>query len=355
MLNKKDFLKKYPTVTEGKIKEAKLSWSVLEAIYDDYVTNHINSLESLSQLITSELMKVDDVHSVRFRVKDAEHLIEKIIRKCLEDPSRKITFDNYLSEITDLIGVRVLHLFKESWISLHNYILEKWNLKETPVAYIRVGDSQTYTDDFTEKGCTVKEHKFGYRSLHFLIETKPSKHTYYAEIQIRTIFEEGWSEIDHKIRYPYNLDNPIYAQYSLMLNRLSGMSDEMGSFINVLQKFIEIKDNEIEERDNKIHELEERVTKSNLNKTEKEDFIIGLNSIKQYDFSKNNVSLPIYDLFNNSAKIFANFNNENVNNFTRIQAAIEKMRSPLMNLPLQNLEALKAIDKSVKNPDLNNK
>lgn len=90
MLNKKDFLKKYPTVTDEKIKETKLSWFVLEAIHDDYVANHINSLDSLSQLITSELMKVDDAHSVRFRVKNAEHLIEKIIRKCLEDPSRKL-------------------------------------------------------------------------------------------------------------------------------------------------------------------------------------------------------------------------------------------------------------------------
>lgn len=259
-------------------------------------------------------------------------------------PIKKITLKNYLVEITDLIGVRVLHLFKESWVSLHTYILEKWDLKEIPIAYIRTGDSSAYSDDFKQKNCEVKEHKFGYRSLHYIIETKPSKYTYYAEIQIRTIFEEGWSEIDHKMRYPYNLENPIYAQYSLMLNRLSGMSDEMGSFINVLQKFIQVKDNEIEERDNKIQELEEKISKSDLKKTEKEEFINGLNSIKQSDSS--NLKFPTYNLLNN--------NSETIANILKLQSTIGKIWSPSMDISPLTVEALKAMSNSTKNINLKN-
>ena len=356
MLNKKDFLKKYPTVTDEKIKTAKLSWAVLEGIHDDYVKNHMGSLDSLSAIITSELMKVEDAHSVRFRVKNAEHLIEKIIRKCLEEPERKITIKNYLQEITDLMGVRVLHLFKESWISLHEYIINKWNLKENPTAYIRKGDSDIYSENAIANGCDVKEHKYGYRSLHYIIETQPSKYKYYVEIQVRTIFEEGWSEIDHKIRYPYNIQNPIYTQYTSILNRLSGMSDEMGSFINVLQKFIQVKDNEIEERGKKIQDLEEKISKSGLKQTEKEEFISGLNSIKQYDFSK--FVFPFLGNLNNNG-IFANFDSETLATYAKLQIPPPSMGmgivSQLMSLSHSKLEASKSLEKSNSLTDLNKK
>ena len=47
------------------------------------------------------------------------------------------------------------------------------------------------------------------------------------EIQGRTLFEEGWSEIDHDIVYPYFKDDEMLKDFSTLLNRLSGMADEM--------------------------------------------------------------------------------------------------------------------------------
>lgn len=43
------------------------------------------------------------INSVRYRVKNPEHLIEKIIRKKKEKPDLEITKENYLTEITDAI------------------------------------------------------------------------------------------------------------------------------------------------------------------------------------------------------------------------------------------------------------
>ena len=56
------------------------------------------------------------------------------------------------------------------------------------------------------------------------------------EIQVRTVFEEAWSEIDHIIRYPYDVDNPVLTEYLAIFNRIVGSADEMGMFIKKLKK-----------------------------------------------------------------------------------------------------------------------
>ena len=64
--------------------------------------------------------------------------------------------------------------------------------------------------------------------------------------------EDGWSEIDHRIRYPYDVDNPILSQYLFIFNRLAGSADEMASFVRLLKS-------NFEEKDRAIKELREQV------------------------------------------------------------------------------------------------
>ena len=68
------------------------------------------------------------------------------------------------------------------------------------------------------------------------------------EIQGRTLFEEGWSEIDHDIVYPYFKDDIMLNDFSTLLNRLSGMADEMSSY------FRRMKMMRVEEEQEKEHE-----------------------------------------------------------------------------------------------------
>ena len=56
-----------------------------------------------------------------------------------------------------------------------------------------------------------------------------------VEIQVRTVFEEAWSEIDHLMRYPYDVDNPIITEYLGIFNRIVGSADEMGTFIKKMK------------------------------------------------------------------------------------------------------------------------
>ena len=66
-----------------------------------------------------------------------------------------------------------------------------------------------------------------------------STHGYYLEIQGRTLFEEGWSEIDHDIVYPYYKDDEMLTEFSGLLNRLSGMADEMSSYFRKMKELRE--------------------------------------------------------------------------------------------------------------------
>ncbi|MEB3057506.1 hypothetical protein, partial [Bacillus pseudomycoides] len=225
-LEREQFYEKYQIDTAQENIE-KIDWEELEKIYEDY-SGQRNSLKGIAQTIAETLREYPHVHTVRTRIKDPEHLIEKIIRKTLKKLNAgeeyKITVENYSAEITDLIGIRVLHLYKEEAISINEFICELWNLHEKPIIYFREGDV-TYKNLLEQ--FDFKVHPAGYRSWHYLIITNLTKQSYIAEIQVRTIFEEGWSEIDHQLRYPYDLDNHLLNEQLLVLNRLAGSADEM--------------------------------------------------------------------------------------------------------------------------------
>lgn len=67
--------------------------------------------------------------------------------------------------------------------------------------------------------------------MHYLIRIPYLSKYYIAEIQVRTIFEEGWSEINHLHNYPCRAEEPMLGESLSILNSLAGNADEMASFI----------------------------------------------------------------------------------------------------------------------------
>ncbi len=139
------------------------------------------------------------VHSVRLRIKEDSHIVEKIKRKY----SKTITLKNYHNKITDLVGVRVLHLHPKQFAKIHEYINKKiddgdWFLFEDPKAYTWDPESEA---SFKKLGLPTHFKESYYTSIHYVI--KPHKgSTVACEIQVRTLLEETWGEIDHLINYP---------------------------------------------------------------------------------------------------------------------------------------------------------
>ncbi len=214
-------------ISGDKFRDSRLTWGELEQIAEDFEhkrNEHQNTVRRYAEV----LQKCLGVHSLSYRVKDTKHLLEKIIRKNPEylESGNALSLGNYEQEITDLMGIRLLLLFKEDWLEVHNYIMENYKevLLEPPFAYVRDGDDTGLYEDKIE----IRKEKL-YRSVHYVIRSDKGLG---IEIQVRTLYEEAWSEIDHKLRYPYNLTNEMLANYINMMNRLTGMGDEMGTFIH---------------------------------------------------------------------------------------------------------------------------
>jgi ppGpp synthetase/RelA/SpoT-type nucleotidyltranferase len=217
--------------------KAAIDWQTLSAIASDH-NSHLDSLRDAAELLARVLQRSSAVHSVRWRVKDTEHLLAKIVRKRAEENTKyaAISPDNYYEVVTDLVGLRALHLFKDDCFAINRDLLAVWPPIEPPIAYVREGDPEDLTTRFRDHGLEVHKHPAGYRSVHYVVSTRPLNRTVLAEVQVRTIFEEGWSEVDHRVRYPDFSDNSLVNYFLTIFNRLSGSADEMGTFVQGLTK-----------------------------------------------------------------------------------------------------------------------
>ena len=233
--NLDEFLLKYP-YTLKLIEENKIDIATLSSIYEDYIT-HMDSYQNHGDFIANILRSQESIHTVKSRMKEPDRLIEKVIRKVADRKLKygeefQFTVENYKDEINDLIGIRVIHIFKEQWQEIHEYIVSTWNVIEI-TANVREGDN---VDVFKNLDIEVRSRASGYRSVHYLVEFYPTNQRVIAEIQVRTIFEEGYGEIDHRLRYSHIEIPEILKSNLLLFNRIIGSADEMASLINILSK-----------------------------------------------------------------------------------------------------------------------
>lgn len=236
LLPKAQFLIKH-SISNADFNRTGLIWSDLIAIFNDYLSI-MGRLDHSARAIVNVLFSAEarniGVHSVRYRIKSPDSMIEKIILKMIKQPSRKITLENYTEEITDLIGIRALHVFKNDIMLIHVYITQTFLLKEghEPIQYYRDGDDPKFIELCGGIGCKQQKHPRNYRSFHYIVSTQLTVQKHCAEIQVRTIFEEGWSEIDHRIRYTYKSAAVSDLEDELrQLGGLAGQADEAGSLI----------------------------------------------------------------------------------------------------------------------------
>ena len=214
-----------------------LSWEDLLMIGYDHEEQR-TLLEASATSNASLIQRFSGVHSVRWRVKDSRHLMAKIVRKRAAQESKyvNISASNYMEVVDDLIGLRALHLFKDDCFEIDRDVRAVFPLREQPIAYIREGDNRVLTKKYEETGMLVKKHVDNYRSIHYILTTQPTRRIVNAELQVRTIFEEGWSEIDHKVRYP-NFPNSQHLKGILdILNGMAGQADDIGGLIQKLSK-----------------------------------------------------------------------------------------------------------------------
>ncbi len=113
------------------VEKSGLSINNLRSITQDYKDNQLTLLDE-AEYIAKKIQRCNAVHSVRWRIKNTAHLLNKIIRKLTEDELsgkyKEINPGNYKTIITDLIGVRAIYLFKSDWKEVHEHILSRWTI-----------------------------------------------------------------------------------------------------------------------------------------------------------------------------------------------------------------------------------
>lgn len=244
--NKETFLQSYG------VKESFLacgiSWDTLMDIGEDYEVKCFGDGRATGeykgeyfQIIQRHITKIasfEDVHSYRFRIKKTGSLLAKVIRKANEH-KKQITADNYFHEITDLLGVRILYVFKEDYWPVNEQIMEEYGnqIAQDICVKLKKGDKKDIYDRLCTKYSNVKlEEDEVYRSIHYTIYA--SKANIDAcpriEIQTRTIFEEGWSEINHRLVYKKGVTNQGLSETSNVLSSMVGACDSIGALMKLL-------------------------------------------------------------------------------------------------------------------------
>jgi len=127
-------------------------------------------------------------HSITSREKAPEDLREKITR---ETEANDAPFNG----VTDLAGVRIIAYFPSDVDKIVSLIEKEFNI-----------DSKHSRDKRLSSDPAI----FGYASVHFVVEFRPEmlKLPEYSifdkmkcEIQVRTILQHAWAEIEHDIVY----------------------------------------------------------------------------------------------------------------------------------------------------------
>lgn len=158
------------------------------------------------------------VHSVKGRLKNEDHLRDKLTRKA--NQKEDVNEGNFFQKITDLAGVRVLHIFQRQFEDIHAAIMKQveigeWVLGEDPVAYSWDPEAKVY---FESIGITTKVKDTFYTSVHYLVRPKADS-PICCEIQVRTLFEEVWGEIDHSINYPHPINDVACTEELRVLSK----------------------------------------------------------------------------------------------------------------------------------------
>ncbi|MDO4753477.1 MAG: RelA/SpoT domain-containing protein [Bacillota bacterium] len=160
------------------------------------------------------LKKEKVIHSIKDRLKDPDHLREKLIRKYKEEVISK---DTLFDKVHDLNGIRILHLHYGQFSTIHDAIMNKvhqeqdWKFVEQPKAYTWDPEIKEF---FSNKGLEINFKESFYTSVHYVVTPNNTVNNVKCEIQVRTLFEEIWGEIDHEINYP-NKTNIIACREQL--------------------------------------------------------------------------------------------------------------------------------------------
>jgi putative GTP pyrophosphokinase len=215
------------------------SLSALEA-YDEHLpmikTHMANVVTFLQEAASLNTGHLPTIYAIKSRIKNRGHLAQKIERKKGEKMVN-INAENLLEQVTDLAGVRILHMYQNQFGDIHKFIMSlvekgELRLKEKPIAYTWDPESKEYFESF---GFEPNIKPSYYTSIHYLLQPANRNNNVCCEVQVRTLFEEIWGEIDHSLNYPNPTENLACKEQLRVLAKLVSTGSRLADSIFKLQ------------------------------------------------------------------------------------------------------------------------
>lgn len=239
------------------------------SIIEQYIEKKglFEKLTSKAKEILSEALEEEKIEflSITDRVKEKTSLFKKIDKKSYSD----------ISDITDVVGLRVI-----------TYV-------ESEIPKIIHDCFSVHLDDSIDKSKSLKTNEVGYRSVHFVCDLgadRMSQPEYKKicgipfEIQVRTVLQHGWAEIEHDRNYKFSgeLPDQFKRRFYILAGALELIDREFDSLSQDIAKYaeeekIKISQNELNIEINTItvnEYLSERFSIMNLEMNTSKDVIV---------------------------------------------------------------------------------
>lgn len=159
---------------------------ILQKEYDHFSDKRTLVVKDLVNMLDLVLGSLTPCPTVKARIKNFNSYFKKYIR-LLQDMDDK----DSTPVISDVIGIRIICPFFEDLSNVEHEIRNSFQIVEVE----RKGSNYTFKE-------------FGYESTHILIKIpeeiskkRGSCGTDIAEIQIRTILQDAWAEVEHELVY----------------------------------------------------------------------------------------------------------------------------------------------------------
>lgn len=174
------------------------------------------------------------IHVITNRAKEIDSFKNKINNPKYDDP---------LNQITDLSGVRIIAYVEDDLQPISKIIEEAFDID---------------TENSGDKAIELGTDKVGYKSIHYIAKIKENRSNLPEykkfkdlkfEIQIRTILQHAWAEIEHDKNYKFNgvLPTDIKRRFKI----LAGTLELVDRGFNELSKEIDKISNSVSEADQK--------------------------------------------------------------------------------------------------------
>lgn len=195
-----------------------VDFDVKRDVYHSFAKTVADLLERLLQA------KKTSYHSISYRCKTRDSLERKV------DSKQSYTL---LEDITDLAGARIITHFSDDVDVVASLVESEFKIDRV---------------NSIDKRAALDPDRFGYLSLHYVVSLKRDREKlqeYSAfkglkiELQIRSILQHTWAEIEHDIGYKSSVEVPrgIRRKFSRMAGLLELADQEFVSIRSELQKY----------------------------------------------------------------------------------------------------------------------